>query len=294
MIPAPGRHGGDGPAIARQLGLDPDRIVDLSMTLNPFAPDIAALARRHLSALRQYPDVTHATAALAHAIGIDPARLLLTNGGSEAITLVSHVLGGTVAAEPEFSLHPRGDDGPRWRSNPNNPTGRLAGPDEHADVWDEAFFPLATGRWTRGDDDGAVVVGSLTKLFACPGLRLGYALSDDVERFAVAQPAWSVNGLALALLPELLDAADLDGWRAAIAVRREQLAALLRHHDIDPQPSDAPWLIAEAPGLRERLAPSGVVVRDCASFGLPGHVRIGVPDDDGLARLAEALSCAGP
>lgn len=292
MIPTPGRHGGDGPAIARALGLDPNRIVDLSMTLNPFAPDVAALARRHLTALRHYPDVTHAKAALAHAIGTDPARLLITNGGSEAITLVTLVLGGTVAAEPEFSLHPRGG-GPRWRSNPNNPTGRLAGPDERAEVWDEAFFPLATGRWTRGDD-GAVVVGSLTKLFACPGLRLGYALADDVERFAVAQPAWSVNGLAIAVLPGLLDAADLDGWRTAIAVRREQLAGLLRRHHIDPQPSDAPWLIAEAPGLRERLAPAGVIVRDCASFGLPGHVRIAVPDDDGLERLAEALSCTGP
>jgi histidinol-phosphate/aromatic aminotransferase/cobyric acid decarboxylase-like protein len=293
MIPAPGRHGGDGLAIARQLGLDPHRVVDLSMTLNPFAPDIAALARRHLTALRHYPDVTHATAALAHAIGIDPARLLLTNGGSEAIALVSHVLGGTVAAEPEFALHPRGDGGPRWRSNPHNPTGRLAGPDERADVWDEAFFPLTTGRWTRGDD-GAVVVGSLTKLFACPGLRLGYALADDVERFAVAQPAWSVNGLALAVLPELLEAADLDGWSTAIAVGREQLTGLLRRHHIDPQPSEAPWLIAEAPGLRARLAPAGVIVRDCASFGLPGHVRIAVPDDDGLARLAQALTCTAP
>ena len=39
--------------------------------------------------------------------------------------------------EPEFSLYRRhlpalDPEGPRWRSNPHNPTGRLAGPDERA------------------------------------------------------------------------------------------------------------------------------------------------------------------
>jgi histidinol-phosphate/aromatic aminotransferase/cobyric acid decarboxylase-like protein len=40
----------------------------------------------------------------------------------------------------------------------------------------------------------------------------------------------------------------------------------------------------------ERLARRGVVVRDCASFGLDGHVRIAVPDGAGLARLDRALA----
>jgi histidinol-phosphate/aromatic aminotransferase/cobyric acid decarboxylase-like protein len=289
MIPAPGPHGGDGAAVARALGLDPDRVLDLSMTLNACAGDIARVAARHLRSLRCYPDRAAATAALADAMGVDKARLLLTNGASEAIALVSGVLGGTVVAEPEFSLHPRQGGGPSWRSNPHNPTGRLAAPDEHADVWDESFFALATGRWTRGDP-GAVVIGSLTKLFACPGLRLGYLLADDVDCFAAAQPAWPVNALALAVLPDLLAAADLTGWAQAIASRRADLAGLLRDHGCPPLPSDAPWLLAHAPGLRDRLAPFGVVVRDCASFGMPGVVRIAVPDEAGLHRLAEALA----
>jgi len=291
MIPAPGRHGGDGRAVARALGLDPAEIVDLSMSLNPSAPDIATLAGRHLDALRHYPDVRDATAALAEAMGVDRDRMLLTNGGSEAISLVAGTLGGTVVAEPEFVLHPRGAGPPLWRSNPNNPMGLLAGPDERADVWDEAFFGLATGQWTRGDT-GAVVVGSLTKVFACPGLRLGYLLADDVDRFTAAQPGWPLNGLALAVLPELLATADLPGWARAIAERRAELATLMHQHGFETQPSDAPWLLATAPGLRDRLAPSGVVVRDCASFGLPGQIRIAVPDERGLHRLSDALSHA--
>ncbi|HEX2384300.1 MAG TPA: aminotransferase class I/II-fold pyridoxal phosphate-dependent enzyme [Acidimicrobiales bacterium] len=291
MIPASGAHGGDGPAIARALGIDPDRIVDLSLSLNPFAPAIDDLARRHVHVLRNYPDVDGASDLLADALEVERDRLVLTNGGSEAIVLVARELGGSVVAEPEFSLHPRGAGAPRWRSNPHNPTGVLAGASDTADVWDEAFYPLATGTWTRGDR-GVVVVGSLTKVFACPGLRLGYVLADDAARFARSQPAWPVNALALALLPDLLARADLPGWCRAIQVRRSELVELLRSRGYEPGASDAPWLLVEAPGLRERLAPCGVVVRDCTSFGLPGHVRIAVPDDAGLARLHEVLPCA--
>lgn len=292
VIPGPGAHGGDGLAVARALGLDPNDIVDLSMSLNPFAPDVRPLFARHADAVGRYPDASDATAALAEAMGVDRDQLVLTNGGSEAIALVAAVLGGGVIAEPDFSLHPRGATGPRWRSNPNNPTGRLAAPDETADVWDEAFFPLAAGTWTRGDD--AVVVGSLTKVFACPGLRLGYVLADDAGRLTAAQPAWSVGGIGLGVLPELLAAADLPGWRDRIAARRQELVDLLARHGLAADAHDAPWVLVEAPGLREQLAPQGVIVRDCASFGLTGTVRIAVPDDRGLTRLEEALPCTAP
>jgi histidinol-phosphate/aromatic aminotransferase/cobyric acid decarboxylase-like protein len=275
------------------LGLDPAAVVDLSMTLNPFGPDVAALAARHLDAVGRYPDRTAATAALAEAMGVDRDRLVLTNGGSEAISLVAAAVGGTVAAEPEFALHPRGEDGPRWRSNPNNPTGRLAGPGAMADVWDEAFYPLATGTWTRGDA-GSIVVGSLTKVFACPGLRLGYVLADDAARLTAAQPGWPVGGVALAVVPELLAAADLTSWRDRIAARRRELVDLLAVHGFMALAADAPWVLVEAPGLRDRLAPRGVIVRDCASFGLPGTFRIAVPDDRGIVRLEEALACTAP
>lgn len=290
MIPAAGPHGGDGSAVARALGIDPEAVLDLSMTMNPFAPDVEVLAARYLSALRRYPSTGEATTLLATALGVDPQRVVLTNGGSEAIALVASTLGGGVIAEPEFGLHPRAADGPRWRSNPNNPSGILAASADRADVWDEAFFPLASGRWTRGDE-AAVVVGSLTKVFACPGLRLGYVIADDAAQITAHQPAWSVNGLALALLPELLDRSDLAAWCTQITLQRDTLVAVLAKHDLVPEPSDAPWLLVRAPGLRERLAPQGVIVRDCASFGLPAHVRIAVPDDRGIERLEEALSC---
>jgi threonine-phosphate decarboxylase len=291
VLPAAGDHGGDAARIARALGLDPASMLDLSASLNPVAPDVRPVLERHLDAVGAYPDAASATAALAERLDVDPARLLLTNGGAEAIALVGAHLGCVSVEEPEFSLWRRHatvhDDAPRARSNPNNPMGLLARDDERAAVWDEAFFPLATGRWTRGDD--AIVVGSLTKLLACPGLRIGYVVGDVVDSLRDRQPAWSVNALACAALPDLLDAVDLDASATAVTALRHELVTVLERHGLAVRPTDAPWVLVDAP-LREQLAPRGVVVRDCASFGLPGVTRIAVPDERGLARLEEALT----
>jgi len=287
-VPPAGCHGGDGRAVARALGLDPDTVLDLSQSLNPLAPDPVPVVARHLGALRAYPDPADATAVLAGAVGVDPGHLLLTNGGAEAIALVAAELGGRVV-EPEFGLHPR-RGGALWRSNPHSPSGLLAATDEIADVWDEAFFPLATGKWTRGD--GRAVVGSLTKLLACPGLRLGYVLGepDLVARCRARQPQWAVSGVAAAALPDLLETVDLPGWSAGVARLRRALTDLLTSFGLGVRPSDANWVLVDRGGLREALAPHAVVVRDCSSFGLPGVTRVAVPSAQGLERLADALA----
>ena len=285
MIPPPGRHGGDGARLAAALGID---VLDLSLSLNPVAPDPRPVVEAHLDAIGRYPDPGPATAALAATMGVVPERLVLTNGGAEAIALVGAEVGGSVV-EPDFALYPRGH-GPVWRSNPHSPSGRLAPHEEVAGVWDEAFYPLATGLWTRGDD--AWVVGSLTKLLACPGLRAGYVLAPDPVRASAIrsrQPTWSVNALVCAALGDLLGPVDLPAWRDAVADLRGALVDGLTAAGLAPEPSDACWLLVEAPGLREVLAPRGIAVRDCASFGLPDHVRIAVPDASGLGRLLEAL-----
>ncbi len=301
-VPAAGAHGGDGARVAAALGVDPSAVLDLSASFNPVAPDPSEVVAKHVDAIGRYPDAGPATEALAAAMDVDPGRLLLTNGGAEAIALVATELGRGWADHCDFALYRRhlrrlDPRGPRFRSNPHNPTGRLAAPGDEVDVWDEAFYPLATGLWTRGDS--AVVVGSLTKLFACPGLRLGYVLAPPtatttggalIEKLAFRQPRWSVNGLASSALPDLLSTADLGGWATAVAELRDSLVRLLDAHGLDPQPSDANYVLcARAPRLRERLAPHGVVVRDCASFGLPDHARVAVPDGKGLARLQTAL-----
>ena len=308
VVPVPGEHGGDARALARALGVPLGEVLDLSATMNPLAPDVVHLARRFADEVRAYPEAAQATNALASVVGIDPERVLLTNGGAEAIVLVAAELGRAVVIEPEFSLWRRhlglveGDPSNvarRVRSNPNNPTGKLAGVDEQAAVWDEAFFPLSTGRWTRGDADrGAIVVGSLTKLFSCPGLRIGYVLAPDANlarRLGTRQPMWSVSAIALAVLPVLLEQTALARWSTELAALRKALTDVLEARGFSVAGSDAPWvLVREAAWLRAALAHQGVLVRDCGSFGLDGTIRVAVPSEAGLARLTSALDQVEP
>jgi histidinol-phosphate/aromatic aminotransferase/cobyric acid decarboxylase-like protein len=306
VAPRPGAHGGDGERLAAALGVDPARVLDLSLSLNPCAPDVAARARDRLDCLRRYPDPTQAAAALAGALGVDPDRLVLTNGGAEAIALVAGEVKEGWVEPPDFSLYERHlarvrPRAGRWRSNPCNPTGELAPRSATAAVWDEAFWPLATGTWTRGDGGASFVVGSLTKIFGCPGLRVGYAVCPDpaaAARLRAAQPEWSVSALACALVPDLLDTADLVAWAGAIGGLRSRLVDVLLRAGwaaAEVRAAAAPWvLVANAGGLRERLSQHAILVRDCASFGLEDTVRVAVPDERGLERLALALSEGAP
>jgi threonine-phosphate decarboxylase len=199
--------------------------------------------------------------------------------------------------QPEFSLYERhlarlDPAAPRWRSNPSNPLGRLAARADVADVWDEAFWPLAAGTWTRGDD-AAWRVGSLTKLWACPGLRLGYVIAPD-DRSAAAlvrrQPRWSVGSIGLSAIAELVPRSDLRAWRDDIGRRRASLVDELRGVGLAVRDTEACWVLVDEPGLRERLLPHGVIVRDCASFGLAGVHRVAVPSDRDGERLVAALA----
>jgi histidinol-phosphate/aromatic aminotransferase/cobyric acid decarboxylase-like protein len=108
------------------------------------------------------------------------------------------------------------------------------------------------------------------------------------------QPEWSLNGLAADSLPDLLAQLDLQHDAALIRDLRAQLADLLVSHGLVVRPSDANWLLVDAPGLREALAPTGVIVRDCASFGLVGVARIAIPNESGLTRLGDALERIHP
>jgi histidinol-phosphate/aromatic aminotransferase/cobyric acid decarboxylase-like protein len=51
-------------------------------------------------------------------------------------------------------------------------------------------------------------------------------------------------------------------------------------------------LIDDAPHLRSALAPLGVLVRDCTSFGLPNMVRVALPRPHQFSRVVAAFEQA--
>ena len=112
------------------------------------------------------------------------------------------------------------------------------------------------------------------------GLRVGYLLAEPslVAALEAAHPSWSTSAPAqAAALAALAEDEFVAASRARLADDREALRRGLERLGFAPLPSIAPYLAfqaGDAAALRGRLLRRGILVRDCASFGLPGFVRV--------------------
>lgn len=147
-----------------------------------------------------------------------------------------------------------------------------------------------------------LVLLSVTRVFACPGLRLGLAVGDPdtVRRMKIVQPPRSVNTIALTVGEAALqDGAYLAQLRAHIHRLREDLhRPLSQIHGLTVFPGEANFFLVrsdraglDAPSLARRLLKQGLAVRVCADVeGLDERFfRVAVRDGEGNRRLLDAL-----
>jgi histidinol-phosphate aminotransferase len=196
--------------------------------------------------------------------------------------------------------------------NPNNPTG-VALPLDVLVRWatahsstllvvDEAYHAFAPDFGSVLDRAPAnvVVLRSMTKDYALAGLRLGYAVGNPavITPLARVRPAWNVNALALAAgVAALEDDDHLKNSLAALWTARQAFIAGLAALGWPPLPSAVHFFllrVGDAAALRRALLARSILVRDCASFGLPAYVRIATRREEENARfLAGLASLAG-
>jgi len=171
-------------------------------------------------------------------------------------------------------------------------------------VVDEAFMDLvpgAPGSLVSEALDDVIVVRSLTKALAVPGLRVGYAVATAAlaDRLRSVRPPWSANVMALAALEA---AAAHPAEMAAIAERaaaeRRDLADRLETLDgVRVWPGAANFVLIEVvdgPRVLAALRGAAIAVRPAASFpGLgDGHLRITARDPEQNAALVAVLADA--
>jgi histidinol-phosphate/aromatic aminotransferase/cobyric acid decarboxylase-like protein len=192
---------------------------------------------------------------------------------------------------------------------PNNPTGA---PVTAADVrdWatalpavtivlDQAFLSLSEQADDAAVDlpPNVVRVRSLTKEHAIPGVRVGYLIAKPALAAAVevARPAWTTGAAAQSAAVAACGlSAFVDESRARLLADRRALAADLRALALDPTPSAASFQIVRVAGADRvahgLLAGHHILVRDCASFGLPDYLRLAARPAPDRARLCAALA----
>ena len=202
--------------------------------------------------------------------------------------------------------------------NPNNPTGVYLREDKVRSVaealsgigllaLDEAYVPFVEQPWDSTpllSLGNVVLLRSMTKDYALTGLRLGYMLAPEgiIEGVRGFQYSWSVNAPAQAAgIAALSDRQQVEKGREAVREGKEFLLKAASLLGLECAPSAANFLLFRTPARRGQrmsaaelrlrlLTQHKVCVRDCASFGLPEHIRVGVRTMDDNRRLAEALT----
>lgn len=201
-------------------------------------------------------------------------------------------------------------------ANPNNPTGRLLDTAylekilqkcrkiDTVVVLDECFLDFCGQGESMlprlSEYENLLVVRAFTKLYAIPGVRLGYLAGAPrlVARIRQHLPEWNLSifaqeaGIACAGQTEYAK-------RTAAFVRKERtlMEERLRALGVRVFPGDANFLLlfSECP-LYERLLRRKILIRDCANFrGLTkGYYRVAVRGREENERLWKAIGdCIG-
>jgi histidinol-phosphate/aromatic aminotransferase/cobyric acid decarboxylase-like protein/adenosyl cobinamide kinase/adenosyl cobinamide phosphate guanylyltransferase len=246
-----------------------------------------------------HPGFTEAEAAL-HAHGIPVVRVLRERDRGFALDP------SAVPAEADLVIV----------GNPASPSGTLDSATTllalrrpgRVLVVDEAFMDFVPGEaatLVRERLDDVIVVRSLTKALAIPGLRAGYAVAPAplARRLRDVRPPWSANALALAALAAAARRPDaLAAIAARVTSEREDLERrLVGIVGLRTWPSAANFClieVADGPAVLAALRERQIAVRAAASFpGLgAGDLRVTAraPHDNErlVAALADAVSGA--
>jgi threonine-phosphate decarboxylase len=177
-------------------------------------------------------------------------------------------------------------------TNPNSPTGALIPQAECEQmvrccrqartrlVVDETFVDWveeASLKRQAEHSPPVIVLRSLTKFFALPGLRVGYLIAQPrlIARLRAQMEPWSVNVIAQDVARTCLQDAEFP-QRSRAFMERERLwlaAQLKTIEGLRPFPSNTNFLLVQVtqPGVLaaevvRRLAEENLLIRDCRNF----------------------------
>lgn len=201
--------------------------------------------------------------------------------------------------------------------NPNNPVGNCMDPQlservlrltARKKIWlaaDETFLPfcrdyenISMKRFYR-DYGNLLIINAFTKLYAMPGLRLGYGICADrevIRNIRRQLPAWNVSVPAqLAGLAALREQGYQERTIEYLEKERAHLIEGLQKREkliYRIYPSRANFIFLEAvPGLDRMLAEKGFAIRSCENYRRlgPGDFRIAVRTREENEALLKAL-----
>lgn len=266
-----------------------------------------------MDVVRSYPEPSAASLEqmIACECGISPDKVLVTSGAVDAIYLIAQVYryeGTCRIMQPTFreyedacrvfGYQEREDGALCWLCNPNNPTGDVMATDEvlalaerhRLLIVDQSYEDYTMAPLPQPADvvsrDDLILLHSMTKCYAVPGLRLGYvtASSSIIDRLREQYRPWAINALSLEAGKWLVQRGEtaIPDLSTYLAETQRLRAMLNEIEGIEAQQTQTNFFLctirqATAAELKEYLAHEhGILIRDASNFtGLtPHHFRI--------------------
>ena len=154
---------------------------------------------------------------------------------------------------------------------------------------DKALYDMDTGKANRAElvrrYDNLIIIRSLTKLLAMPGIRMGYVLSlpQNIQRIKKQLPEWNLSVTSEVAIREgmrvITETDFIQRVVAEIRCERSYLQNELKNLGFKIFDSDTSFLFFKGPeNLYEKLLEENILIRDCSDFsGLQkGFYRIAV------------------
>jgi len=141
-----------------------------------------------------------------------------------------------------------------------------------------------------------LVLRTFSKIAGLAGLRVGYAIGalETIDRLNRVRAPYNVNRLGqVAAVAALRDHEHATRTREVILKERAHLAAGFERIGIAFAPSQANFMLVRVKNpaaAREQLLRGGILVRDGAAVGFPGHLRITIGTRDVNDRLLNLLA----
>jgi histidinol-phosphate aminotransferase len=202
-----------------------------------------------------------------------------------------------------------------WVSSPHNPTGTGLARDAWAafvsrcppDVLvalDEAYVDFVEDRpvapdglaTLRARSDGLLLLRTFSKIAGLAGLRVGYAIAGPavIQTLERTREPFNVGRLAQAgAAAAIRDQAHTEATRQLVWREKRAFYAALTARGLAFAPTEANFLIVrigcDSHPVVSAMRARGVLVRDGAAVGLPGHLRITIGTPAQNAALLAAL-----
>ena len=322
-------HGGD------IYSFEDRKVIDFSANINPLGipKGVKEAIISNLDLFAHYPDplCRKLSDKIAKAEGVESSKVICGNGAADLIFRLAIalkpkkalVLAPTFAEYESFicELKKNAYD-IVFICNPNNPTGKLTSKEillEALQVCkavgtlimvDECFLEFCndyekiTLKPYINEFSNLMILKAFTKIYAMPGLRLGYALTSNLELIeklkSAAQP-WAVSQIAqIAGIYALDEKEYVKNTIEQIQEEKEFLVSKLTELGIKVYASEANYLLLNiknangynALDFKQKLADEGILIRSCSNYrGLDeNYFRIAIRSHFENLKLLEALS----